>query len=243
VAVSSGRLVRLLCWALVVLVVISAITTVGLSQRLFVSAPDIPDTMDYVEQILAWRAYDAQVYGFVLVSALASLGVFLVSPMLGAALRPFAGGSGLRDLMVVLFLVGGTIGVVAQLLNIAVGELSTFGYCDCGYRPEEVIAQDYALRLGWGLQEWLNLAAITLVGIAAGVAGRLVPVSVAWSWLSYLIAAGLLVAVALRLADQWDLSDLLVGVIAGIAVTVWAVMLALAVPRMHPATAGADGRS
>jgi hypothetical protein len=82
---------------------------------------------------------------------------------------------------------------------------------------------------------WLTIGAVTLVGVGAGLAGRYVNVSPAWRAVSYLIAALLLVGVSLRFLgafvfvevfDPFQISDLLVGLAAGILVPIWAILLA-----------------
>jgi hypothetical protein len=235
--VTSVRMVRWLCWALVVLAIVSAIVTL-----LFASGILLPpvDVEDLVERLVGFRANDTNAFPFVVLGSLAALGVFLVGAILGTALRRWAASSPARDAMTLLFVIGGAIGIGANLLNIAVGQAATFGYCDCGYRTEELIAQDYALSLGWTAVNWLTLGAITMVGVGAAVAGRLLDFSPTWRTLSYLIAIVLLFGVALRLLaafifiqafDPFQVSDIVVAFGAGILVPIWAILLAREVPR------------
>jgi hypothetical protein len=140
-----------------------------------------------------------------------------------------------RDALVLLFVVGGVIGVTASLLNIAVANAATFGYCDCGYKTEEVIAQDYALTIGRMAGNWLSIGAVTLVGVGTALAGRLLNFSPSWRLVSYAIALLLLFAAGLRLLaafvfieafDPFQLSDILTAIAAGILVPIWAILLA-----------------
>lgn len=235
--VSADRMLRWLCWVLIATVIVSAIMTLTLSLNPF--ATDIPDTTDFVERLLIFRGYDRDLYPLSVVSNLATLLVFFIAALLGAALRFVAPAGAVRDVMAVIFVVGGTLGVAAQLLNLAVNTAATFSYCDCGYRPYEVIAQDYALGIGWTMQQWLNLGAITIVGVGAAVAGWLIRISRDWMLISYLIALGLLVGVVLQIAGLGPTSSLVVGVVSGIGVPIWAFLLARGASQGPPRAAGA----
>ena len=134
-----------------------------------------------------------------------------------------------------IFVVGGVLGITANLVNIGQANASTFGYCDCGYKTEEVIAQDYALTVARIAVNWLSIGAVTLVGVGTALAGRLLNFSPAWRFVSYAIAILLLFAAALRLVaafifiepfDPFQLSDILTAIAAGILVPVWAILLA-----------------
>jgi hypothetical protein len=231
-------MLRWLCWAMVVLAIAGAIIGVGLQADLFVPFPEVADNVDFVERLIAFRSYDAAVYGFIFLSSVASLGVYLVAALLGVALRPFADGASLRDVMATMFVIAGIVGIVSQVMNIGVAHVASMSYCDCGYKTEEVIAQDYALNLGWTLQGWLDLVAVTLAGLAVALAGRAVAVSSLWRTLSYVIGGMLLLSVVFRLMDPYvshepglfhdlfHLSDWLVPLALGILVPIWAILLA-----------------
>jgi hypothetical protein len=229
---ASVRWLRGLSWALVALAVISA--AVSLLFALGLLRPP-HDAEDFVDVLVANRTSDTEAFPFVVLGSLATVGVFLVVAMLGIALRSWAPAKPPRDAMTMLFVIGGVIGIGANLLNIAVGEAATFGYCDCGYRTEEVIGLNYALTVGWSSVNWLSIGAVTLVGVGVAVAGRIIDISPAWRTLSYLIALVLLFAVALRVisafvvieaVDPFQVSDLMTAVAAGILVPIWAILLA-----------------
>jgi hypothetical protein len=61
-----------------------------------------------------------------------------------------------------------------------------------------------------------------------------------WRILSYLIAVGILIGVALRLVGMFEASDVLVGITAGIAVPVWAFFLARGSNRLAEGSLTAD---
>lgn len=219
-----NRLLRWLCWGLVGFVIVSAVLTLTINQNPF--ATDIPDDTDFVERLALFRGFDRAVYPLALVSSLAAIGVYLIAALLGTTLRHLAPAGAARDVMAAVFVVGGVLGIAAQLLNIGVNTAATFGYCDCGYKTYELIAQDYALTVGWTMQQWLALGAITIVGVGAAIAGQVVNLSRDWRLLSYLIAAGLLVGAALQILNLGAQSSLVVGVVSGIAVPIWAILLA-----------------
>jgi hypothetical protein len=232
--VASDRLLRWLCWILVVLVVVQAVLTYGLHQGWFVKFPDLSPTADLVDRLLASRSIDQQTNTLALIATLGALGVFVIAALLGAVLRPLVSSGSARDVMTVVFLLGGVIGVAAQLVNIGVNQAATYGYCDCGYKAEELIAQDYALGVGWTVQFWLALGAITIVGVGAAVAGRLVAISPLWTTLSYLIAIALFLGIALQLLGQGNFADIVIGITSGIAVPIWAILLARGASRGSP---------
>jgi hypothetical protein len=230
--VTSVQTVRWLAWTLVALAIGSAVVTLLTALGILYPSEEIADL---VQRIEAFRANDVSAFPILFLGSLATLGVFIIGAVLGVALRGWARVTGLRDAMTLLFVIGGTIGIAANLLNIGVSQAATFGYCDCGYKAEELIAQDYALGLGFSLVNWLQIGAVTLVGMGAAVAGRIIEISPAWRMVSYGIAAVLLLAVALRVLaafvflqafDPVRISDLLIALAAGILVPIWAILLA-----------------
>ena len=226
------RTLRWLCWTLIGFVVVSAVLTLTLNQNPF--AQDVPDSTDFVERLVLYRGFDRDVYVLALVSSLVALGVYLIAALLGTALRQLAPAGAARDLMAGVFVIGGVIGIAAQLVNIGVNTAATQTYCDCGYKTYEVIGQAYALGVGWTVQQWLAVGAITIIGVGAGMAGRVVDVSRDWRLLSYLIAVGLIIGAVLQVLDLGPQASLVVGVVSGIAVPIWAFLLARSL-RSNPA--------
>lgn len=238
--VASVRWLRGLCWALVVLAVISALVSLLFATGILRPPHDV---QDLVERLIANRTSDTDAFPFVVVGSLATIGVFLIASLLGVALRSWAPPTPQRDAMTMLFVIGGVLGIGANLLNIAVGNAATFTYCDCGYKTEEVIGQNYALMVGWTMVNWLSLGALTIVGSGVALAGRLVNISPAWRTLAYVTAAALFLAVALRVLaefvfigafDPFQVSDLILAFAGGILVPVWAVLLARGAANPEP---------
>ena len=230
--VASRRTLTLLSWTLVILAIVSAVVSL-----LFVSGFLLPPHFDadFVDRLIADRTSDQQAFPFVLVGSLATFGIYLVVAMLGLVLRAWAMPSPARDVMTLLLVVGGIVGIVGQLANLGVSDAARPFYCDCGYRAEEVIGLFKALEVGWTIAAWLGLGALALVGLGAAVTGRVIRVSAGWRNLSTVIAIVLLVGVLLRVVgslvfveafDPFQMSDLIVALTVGVLVPIWAVLLA-----------------
>ena len=243
---SSARTVRRLCWALVVLAITSAVLQVMNTLALPPLPPPPPPIEDFVQRLEAFVTIDAQLFPFAVIQGLVTIGLFLVAALLGTSLRAWARTASVRDAMVLMFVIGGTLGIAANALNIGVAQKASFGYCDCGYKTEELIARDYALTTGWQAINWLSIAAVTLTGLGVAIAGRALDLGSTFRTVSYAVAALLLLAVVLRVAaafvvieffDPFQVSDLLGAAAAGILVPIWAVMLARAIDNREPTDA------
>jgi hypothetical protein len=230
--VADRQTLTRLSWALVILAVISAAVSLLFVSGVLLTPFNIPD---FVDRLVAIRGDQERLIPLVIIGALATLGVYLVIAMLGVVLRAWASPSPMRDVLTMLLVVGGVIGIGSQLMHIGIHDAARPFYCDCGYRAEEVIGLDSALHVAESMFGWLAVGALGFVGAAVAVAGRLLAVSAAWRTLSYAIAIGLLVAVALRLVaafvlieafDPFQVSDLIVALTSGILVPIWAILLA-----------------
>jgi hypothetical protein len=228
----TARIIRWMCWALIVLSIGAAILSATTAVNPF--STDIPEGTDFVDRLLTYRSWDQQLYPLGLVSNVLTMAVLFLAALVGVALRAFAPVGLARDLMATVFIVGGVVGVVSQLVNVGVNQAATYTYCDCGYRAYEVIAQDYGLSIGWNIQSWLNVASIAIVGIGLAIAGRIVDINRDWRIVSYLIVVGLAIGVILQLAGQGQTAQIVTGVTAGIGVPVWAFLLARAVRDVTP---------
>lgn len=111
-----------------------------------------------------------------------------------------------------------------------------------------MIGLDRALNVAWSMINWLGMGAVSLVGVGVALASRAVEVSSTWRLLSYAIAAGVLVAVAIRVAaslvfieafDPFQVADLIVAITSGILVPIWAIVLARGIsePEAQPGAA------
>lgn len=234
-----------LSWALVVLVVISAAVSLLLASDVLLTPFDIPD---FVDRLMAIRGDQERLLPLIMLGALATVGVYLVAAMLGVVLRGWALPGSTRDVMTVLLVIGGVIGIGSQLMHIGIHDAARPFICDCGYRAEEVIGLDTALHVAETMFSWLAMGAVTLVGAGVAVAARVVTVSATWRLLSYLIVIGLLVAVALRFVaalvfieafDPFQVADIIVAITSGVLVPIWAILLARGVMDPEPMVAAA----
>jgi hypothetical protein len=236
----SWQAVRRLALAVAILAIVSAVMTVIYTLALPPLPPPPPEVDDLVAQLESFQAIDQQLFPWTFVQSVVTIALFLCAALLGMLLRRWANASALRDAMVLLFVVGGVLGIAGNVLNIAASSLAAGGYCDCGYKNEELIALNYASRLGWDAANWLVIAALTLLSFGVASAGRLVAVSSLWRTVSYAIAGLILLAAAIRAVasfvfisafDPFQVSDLLTAVAAGILVPIWAILLARGLPR------------
>jgi hypothetical protein len=142
-----------------------------------------------------------------------------------------------------MLVVGGVIGIGSQLMHMGIHDAARPFYCDCGYRAEEVIGLDTAVHVGETMFNWLTTGALSFVAVGLALAGRLVAVSSAWRTLSYAIAIGLLAAVAIRLVaalvfieafDPFQVSDVIIGIVSGVLIPIWAILLARGVGEPGP---------
>jgi hypothetical protein len=224
--VASDRLLRWLCWALVAAVIVSAVLNLGITLNILVHPPDVADGMPLVDRLLAFRTFDQQANTIFLISNVATIVVFFVAVLLAAVLRAYAPTATWADIIFAIFLVGGIIGIVAQLVNIGVNQAATYTYCDCGDRDVEVVAQEWALSIGWTVQQWLGVGAATIFGIGAAVTGWVLDNGRVWRWLSLAIGAALLISVVLLLIGRGEIADLVTGITLAILVPAWAILLA-----------------
>jgi hypothetical protein len=238
--VANRRALTSLSWALVVLVIISAVVALLLASGVLLTPFDIPD---FVDRLVAIRSDQERLLPIIMLGALATLGVYLVAAMLGMALRAWSVPGTARDMMTLLLVLGGVLGIGSQLLHIGIHDAARPFYCDCGYRAEEVIALDSALLVAESMFSWLAMGAVTLVGVGVATAARVVTVNGTWRLVSYLIVAGLLVAVALRFVaalvfieafDPFLVSDYIVAITSGVLVPIWAILLARGVSEPMP---------
>lgn len=243
----SRRLLVWLAWALAAAVVLSAIGQLLFVTGAVVSWPDPSPGTNIVDAAQQFRAFDVRVFPLVFFNDIVGIVGFTLIALLGIALRPFAiAGTG-RDILATVLVIAGVVGLVAQFLDLAIASAATHGYCDCGFKNEEVIAQDYALEVGRNVQFWIIQGSFAFVGIGAALAGRLVPVSSNWRLLAYLIAILLLLTAAIRLLLQLNVvnlnvdvgmyTDLASAVATGILVPIWAVLLARSVRGVDAAPA------
>jgi hypothetical protein len=206
-----------------------------------------PPDATFVDHLLA-EFEDAQsVWPLDLANSLLFAVGFAAIAGLGAVLRHVLGRDDPRGMVgLVALMVAGAVGVVAQLIYIGGTEVTTNPqYCDCGYLAEEIVSRQMIhVTLGgivfWMIDAFTVLFAIGLLAWAAvGSASRTMPAG--WVAFTRLLAVvGLAVVAWNRIAvplliqagyddvDYFVIGSILIGVVAGILVPIWAVWLARA---------------
>jgi hypothetical protein len=170
---------------------------------------------------------------------------FAAIAALGAVLRHALGRDDPRGMVAVAaFMVAGAVGVTAQLIYIGGTEVATNPeYCDCGYLAEEIISRAminftingigfwmidaFTVLFAVGLLAWAAVASASQTMPAGWVAfTRLLGVVglavVAWNR----IAVPLLIQAGFDDVDYFLIGSILIGIVAGILVPIWAAWLA-----------------
>lgn len=120
---------------------------------------------------------------------------------------------------------------------IPIGAVDTavwLGYCDCGFRDQEIVSQIWATMVTSDIGNWLTRAAGLTLAAAVITLLRdgqafVTPGFRIWSYVTAiaLVAAPVLGILALSV----DATDLLTAAVAGILVPVWVVWLGRSVDR------------
>src|SRR5258706_2649560 len=232
VVVRTMSLVRLLAFVAAVCFIAATLLFLGLTLNLFVPNPQFPDSADLPTRLLGSIEARHASWPFDFVSALLFGAAFSAIALLGRLLTlvgPLGDGR-LNPPGSALFC-GGLLGLVSQLIHIRSQQVAIdVPYCDCGYKVQETISQYCGLTLIQGAESWLvNGATVFLaIGIAlAGAALAGVVRSPGWrfvSWLTVVVAIISVVMSGLELGG--DVDQLLVAVLGGILLPLWAVLLA-----------------
>jgi hypothetical protein len=218
-------------WLLAILSVAATVLTLVLSFDLTGAPPPVSETADFPTRILETQAFVQSRWPLDLAGSLLFAGVFGMIALLGALLFGRTGRVELLGLMIA----GGILGMASQLTYIGAHQVAAaIAYCDCGFKTEEVISQTWGLTLIDGVADWiLHGAAVLLAGgvIYAGdaLAGRGMPA--AWGTLSWALAGVLLLSVALNVVGlDGPIGPLLIALVTGVLLPIWAVWLATRLP-------------
>jgi len=237
--------IRRTAWLVAALAVAATILTLVLRFDLLGAPPVIDSALDFPSRVLAGQEYERSQWPVDLVGTLLFAGVFGAVVLLGALLTRRTG----RVEIMGMLAAGGILGIASQLTYVGAHQaVIDIGYCDCGFKTEEIISQTWALMLADGVSDWLLQAAAVLLAIGVAYAGRILAVRdmpAAWATLSYVLAAALLVGVALGLAKVDEpVPTVVVGLSAGVLLPIWAGWLALRIleqpgaePAVQPAPA------
>lgn len=241
-------------WLLAATFLVATIMLVLVTQNITVQGPEIADDANLPDSIFAnfAAARDAfpQEMAYTLLFALGFLAVAMLGPILGAILDrsdPRA------TRLAVVFLVAGTIGILSQVVYLGGKEVATAPYyCDCDYLAPQLISRGSVLDAITGIQSWMidafsflfaiGLLATASLASAHGWGAGFVRASQGLAVLALASAAWDRIGVPLLVnagvhIDYFGIGLLILGVIAGVATPIWAVMLARALSRERESAA------
>lgn len=228
---ATTNAIRRTAWLVAAFGVAATVLTLILSFDLLGAPPVIDSSLDFPSRILANQDFQRSRWPVDLAGTLLFAGLFGAVVLLGALLT---GRTGRVEILGMLG-AGGILGIVSQLTYVGAHQAAIdIGYCDCGFRTEEVISQAWGLMLAEGVADWLLQGAAVLLAIGVVYAGQILAVRempAGWRMLSWALAVVLLVGVALEFARvDGPLPTLLVGVAAGVLLPIWAGWLAMRLP-------------
>jgi len=150
-----------------------------------------------------------------------------LAPVLG---RLAAASDARRGLVTAAFLGAGGLGAASQLLWLGAKPVATSPqYCECGLLAEEIMSRLMTLNIVAAVQTWLISGALLAAAVGllvAGTLGREAGMPGGWLWLSLAAAALAVVGSILPLFDVYPFDLLLVVLVAGVSIPIWAVWLA-----------------
>jgi hypothetical protein len=213
--------------------VLAAVLRLADQLNVVATPPNLPDGTNLVDRVLATIPYRHDVWpvffgtniliaiGF---AGLAALGWLLAARMAATDSR--------RALLLGTFVTGGILGAAGQLILVGAAKAQVdIPYCDCGFKEQEIVSQVWAEMVAQGAAQWLVnaallLGALGLAVVAARFGGREMPDG--WGWLSFGIAVLVVAWLALTFLDvAGDITDVLLLVVIGILVPIWAIWLGL----------------
>ena len=241
------QLAARLSWVTAGTFLVASVVVLLLSFNVSAAEPTFAPDATFVDNILAsFENQQARWIQDLGSSLLFGVG-FAALAALGATLRHVLGRDDPRSMLATAaFLVAGTVGLVSQLIYIGGTEVATNPqYCDCDFLAEEVISRAMILDVINGIVYWMIDGFSVLFGVGliavAGVASASGSMPVTWVTFTRLVAiAGLASAVWNRVAiplliragyedlDYGRIGSVILVVVAGILVPIWAAWLARA---------------
>ena len=234
---TASTVLRPLAWLTAIALVIASALYVGLALGLFARPPDLPPTTDFVDHLLSDGDFNRSIWPIDLASSLLYALAFFLTALLA---RPLVALGAERDprgwLAATSLVVAAALGMSAQLLYVGARQMQLdIAYCDCGYKVEEVIAQNWAMWLIEGAVGWLingTGVALAFGVVAAGATLGGTAMSSSWRLLAWLIGGVLVLNTAVGvLGIEGPIGPLLIGLQAGVLIPIWLAWLALRAPR------------
>jgi hypothetical protein len=235
-------------WVLAASFLLATIWLLLVTQNITVHGPDIADDASLPDAIFAnFRAAREAFPQEMAYTFLFSLG-FLAVAMLGPMLRDVMNRSDPKATRLAIFLlVAGTIGILSQVIYLGGKEIATAPYyCDCDYMAPQLISRGAVLDALSGIQSWMIDAFIFLFAVGLLAAASLARTR---GWAAGFVRASVVLAVLGLASAAWDriaipllvnakvhidydgIGLVILAVVAGIAVPIWAVILARTLSR------------
>lgn len=214
--------------------------------HIIVPEPAFSPAETYVDDLIAGFEHGQEHWIADLTSSLILAAGFVGLAILGVTLwraldRDAAGGA----VLAVTFIVAGAIGALAQVLFVGATEVANNPeYCDCGFLAEEIVSRQVAHDIALNVVFWMTDMSIVVFAVGLLAFAALAPVS-GWvpgglavyarvlAGLAFLsvvwgrIAVPLLMENGVEL-DFFRIGDVIILVIAGVLVPVWAAWVARA---------------
>jgi hypothetical protein len=257
--VAWRRITSRLGWLVAVTFVV-AMALYALGQfHIVVPEPPGPTGGTLVDDLLqGFEHAQAHFYPWDLTSSLLLAAGFVGLAILGVTLRAGLGKDDARGVVLaVTFLVAGTIGAASQILFVGATEVATRPeYCDCGFLAEEIISRQMAQDIALNVVFWMTDASIVVFAIGLLAFGGLAAAS-GWVPGGLAVYARVLAVLAVLSVvwgrvvvpllteggvdfDFFRVGDVIIIVVTGILVPIWAAWVAMAT---RPASAGAEETS
>ena len=136
-----------------------------------------------------------------------------------------------RGLVRAAYLGAGGLGLASQLLWLGVKPIAANPQlCECGLRAEEIMSRLMILNVAGDTQVWLAIGAILLAAIGAVLVApvaRRAGMPMGWVWLSLAIVILGPLAAVLHVLQAFPADWIVLLVVAGIAVPIWALWIAI----------------
>ena len=225
------RPVRWLAWTIGALFLVGTALQLVDTLNLYVTPPELAEPLNMVEQRLAVQDYRVAIWPVYFLNNLAFGVGFMAIAGLGLALAALLGrGDSRRVALATSLGLAGIVGAVGQLILIGATQVTIdMAYCDCGFKETEIVSQIWGQMLIEGASRALVNAASVLAGIgiftvAAAFRRRMPPL---WEIVSWITATALIASAVLGVLQLGgpDLGLILLLVISGVLVPVWAIWL------------------
>jgi hypothetical protein len=191
--------------------------------------PDL-GAANMVDRVLGSLAYRQAIWPVFLWTYLLFAIGFLATVAFAANVASASGAPGGLPTFRSLATSGGIIAAIASIIPLgAVNAAVWLGYCDCGFKQDEIVSQVWAQMVAQDIGDWFNRVASVTLGLALIALvrnpGEIIITPALRTW-TYLTAVLLIAVPILIFVDRFEpLPELLTAAIGVLLVPVWAVWL------------------